>query len=338
MSLSRWAAAGPTEHSAPPQGTNCGFPAAGRFAQPEADAPNQAPAGQPRTSPPAEFVITTRLVRQLLVEQYPELAHLALRRAGVGWDNEVFRLGSLLAVRIPRRALGAQLLAHELAWLGELAGRLPLPVPEPVAEGLPGLGYPWRWAVVRWVPGRRASHRPIAATGSGAVLAGFLAALHRPAPPDAPVNPHRGVPLREVAAGLEEARTAVPGLWTPRLDRLWQAALAAPQLAGPPRWIHADLHPGNLLTRRGRLVGVIDFGDMAAGDPAVDLAAAWLALPARERGPLREHAATIDPHAWTRARGWAVRQAVLLAANSVDHPDLAAVAAASLAHLESELP
>lgn len=293
--------------------------------------------GQPHTAPAAEVALSAGLVRKLLRDQLPHLCTQPLRRAGVGWDNEVYRLGTDLAVRIPRRELGARLLAQEVSWLGELAGSLPLPVPEPVAVGVPGLGYPWPWAVVRWVPGRPASRQPISAPGSGAVLAGFLAALHVTAPAAAPVNPHRGVPLAAVAGGLEDALAVVGQRWTPRLAQHWHAALAAPHHPGPPRWVHGDLHPGNLLTRRGRLAGVIDFGDLNGGDPATDISVAWLSLPASERGPLRAHADSIDSHAWVRARGWAVRQALILAANSADHPDLAGVADAALMGLESEL-
>jgi aminoglycoside phosphotransferase (APT) family kinase protein len=39
--------------------------------------------------------------------------------------------------------------------------------------------------------------------------------------------------------------------------------------------MHGDLHPANLLITKGQLTGVIDFGLLAVGDPAVDLMAAW---------------------------------------------------------------
>jgi aminoglycoside phosphotransferase (APT) family kinase protein len=44
-------------------------------------------------------------------------------------------------------------------------------------------------------------------------------------------------------------------------------------------WLHADLHPANVLTADGALRGVIDFGDLRVGDPALDLAAGWILLP-----------------------------------------------------------
>ena len=44
--------------------------------------------------------------------------------------------------------------------------------------------------------------------------------------------------------------------------------MRAPAWPGAPVWIHGDLSEGNLLLQGGRLSGVIDFGGLAAGDPA----------------------------------------------------------------------
>ncbi|MYX50365.1 phosphotransferase, partial [Streptomyces sp. SID8385] len=60
---------------------------------------------------------------------------------------------------------------------------------------------------------------------------------------------------------------------------VWEDAAAAPEWTGPRLWLHGDLHPANVLTADGTFCGVIDFGDLFAGDPAGDLAAAWVLLP-----------------------------------------------------------
>ena len=39
------------------------------------------------------------------------------------------------------------------------------------------------------------------------------------------------------------------------------------RLGADPVWLHGDRHPANLLVDRGRISGVIDFGDIAASDP-----------------------------------------------------------------------
>ena len=243
-----------------------------------------------------------------------------------GWDNAVFRLGDELAVRLPRRAASATLIVHEQRWLPELSRRLCLPVPVPVRVGVPGPLFRWSWSVVRWLPGqsllRAASPDPAA---MGAVLERFLRALHQPAPVDAPVNPWRGVPL--------EARTPALRTHLRQLDgvvdhtavlRLWDRALSAPTWPGPPLWLHGDLHPGNLLVHDGCLSGVIDFGDLTAGDPATDLSLFWM-LPGAARGGFEAWTGDEPEALRMRARGWSLALGLAYLARSRDDPAMAAL-------------
>ena len=95
-----------------------------------------------------------------------------------------------------------------------------------------------------------------------------------------------------------------------RLVPLWERALAAPEWSGPKLWVHGDLHPANLLlATSGRLSAVIDFGDLTAGDPATDLATAWLTFGPEGRRAFRaevEARMQVDAATWERARGWAL--------------------------------
>jgi aminoglycoside phosphotransferase (APT) family kinase protein len=264
--------------------------------------------------------VDAALVRRLLRAQHPDLAGLPLRRIGAGWDNVVFRLGHDLVVRVPRRALGAQLIGSELAWLPDLAGQLPLPVPEPVRAGGPADGYPWPWLICRYVPGQPLAERVLGGRPGlrGAEdLAGLLVALHVAAPPDAPHNPYRGVPLSVRAPSVELALAAAPARIRAQVQQAWVRALAAPEHHGPPLWLHGDLHGLNILAARGRISGVIDFGDLCAGDPATDLAVAWLVLD----GPARERLQALvapDGATWERARGWAALLGLMFALHSRD--------------------
>jgi aminoglycoside phosphotransferase (APT) family kinase protein len=69
--------------------------------------------------------------------------------------------------------------------------------------------------------------------------------------------------------------------------------------------LHGDLHPSNMLTCDGKISAIIDFGDIPSGDPATDLALAWMMFEERERTVFRE-AASIDEDTWRRAAGWAL--------------------------------
>ena len=66
--------------------------------------------------PAAEVDVSVELVRQLLAEQHPDLAGLAVGVLANGWDNMVCTVGADLLARLPRRALAAELVAHEQRW------------------------------------------------------------------------------------------------------------------------------------------------------------------------------------------------------------------------------
>jgi aminoglycoside phosphotransferase (APT) family kinase protein len=273
-----------------------------------------------RGAPPAEVTVDAALVRRLLRAQHPDLAGLPLRRIGAGWDNVVLRLGPELCVRVPRRARAAPLIATELAWLPGLASQLPLPVPEPVRAGGPADDYPWPWLICRYVPGQPLAGRMLGGARGlrGAEdLAALLVALHVAAPRDAPRNAYRGVPLSVRAPSVELALPAAPARSRARVQQAWVRALSAPEHHGPPRWLHGDLHGLNILAARGRISGVIDFGDLCAGDPATDLAVAWLVLDGPARRRLRQLVAP-DDAIWERARGWAVLLGLMFALHARD--------------------
>ena len=285
--------------------------------------------------PAAEVGVDARLVRRLLRDQHPDLADRRLRRIGTGWDNEVYRLGSDLTVRVPRRELGARLIGTESRWLPELARSLTLPVPVPVRAGTPTDFYPWSWAICAYVPGRppgASAFTGPAGVRAAQALAEFLGSLHVPAPSDAPRSPFRGVPLAERSESVVRALASVRTTQRSRIELGWDEALQAPVHEGPDLWLHGDLHGLNVLAVRGRLSGVLDFGDLCAGDPATDLACGWLLLdhPGRER--LREVLA-VSESTWARARGWALFFGLMFLAHSADSPTNAAIGSRALSQV-----
>jgi aminoglycoside phosphotransferase (APT) family kinase protein len=257
-----------------------------------------------------ELDIGEGLVRQLLEVQFPEWAALPLRRVEPsGTVNAIFRLGGDLAVRLPRRDGPTQPGSDELEWLPKLAPSLPLEVPVPLAQGRPGADYPWYWEIHCWVDGDVLAVdaiEPIAAAGD---LAVFVRALQGIDPTGGPRG--RGISLQERD---EEVR-----YWLARFDRAnevapeWERALDAPQWSGPPVWSHGDLDARNWLIRDGRVSGVIDWGAMGVGDPAVDVMVAWKLHSGAARDAFREALPT-DDTTWERARGWVVSQAVAILA------------------------
>jgi aminoglycoside phosphotransferase (APT) family kinase protein len=184
-------------------------------------------------------------VRALLRLQHPDLAGLPLVALKVGGGSRLWRLGDDYAVRLPRSLDAADRLCRQDRWLPQLAPGLPLAVPEPVRIGAPSALFRWHWSVVRWVPGETAPTLPDD-DKSIDVLAAFLKALH------------------------VEAHIEAPGF------------RIAGDHGGPrvPRWIHGDLGPSTVVLAGGMPAGVIGFGELCGGDPAIDLASLCRSLPA----------------------------------------------------------
>ena len=263
--------------------------------------------------------MSIELAARLVASQHPGLADRQLRPGGEGWDSYVFRLGDDLGVRFPRTATVAGHVPIELEFLPGVAKRLPLAVPAPVEGGEPDLGYPFMWSIVRWVPGRSIWEHTAAeaadlrrSTSCAEQLAEILTALAVPASDNAPFSPFgRGGPLQSRDTktrdylSLAAAELPEPATWSwTTVEQIWEAA---PRIPVPPvrTWFHGDLHPGNVIADHGRLTGLIDWVDFAAGDPAVDLSAAWSLFDASRRSILRD-ACAFDDQTWRRAQGWAV--------------------------------
>ncbi len=290
-------------------------------------------------TPPAEVDLSPALVRALLTAQHPDLAGLPVRPAAHGWDNATFRLGDALAVRLPRREAAAHLVEHEQQWLPVLAALCPVPVPAPVRVGVPGPLFGWSWSVVPWFDGRHAVDQPVAdRTAWARDLAEALTALHVPAPAEAPVNPVRGGSLTGRAAALGERLDAgyLDGVLPDaraRAGALWRDALAAPAWPGPPVWLHGDPHPANLVAGGGALLALLDFGDLTGGDPACDLATAWLTFDDAGRAAFRARTDELvragghpeDPGLWRRAAGWALVMASAMVTHGDDDPVIATI-------------
>lgn len=263
--------------------------------------------------PLAEASVTTDLVRALLKQQHPDLAHLSVSELASGFDNFMFRLGERYSVRMPRRKIAAQLLTNEQRWLPLLAPQLSIPVPSPVRFGEPGLGYPWHWSVLPWFDGECADVDPPATTAATS-FSQFLLQLHQPAPPDAPLNPVRGGPLAGRIESFDEriARlSSTTDLITPDVQKLWNKGLNA-AVTTQHSWLHGDLHAQNILINQGEISAVIDWGDLTGGDVATDLQSIWALFerPEDREFILDEYAP--DQATLERAKAWAILMAVVM--------------------------
>ena len=259
-----------------------------------------------------EVETSAGLAARLVAGQFPAWAGLPVAAVeSAGTDNALYRLGDELVVRMPRVPGAVGQVEKEARWLPWLAPRLPLAIPAPVARGRAGEGYPWDWAVYRWLEGEPAApERLHDLCETARALAGFVAALQAidPAggPPPGPDNAWRGEPLARRDAQTRGAIAELGGLINgAAATTAWEAALRAPEWGGPGAWLHGDLLSSNLLARDGRLSAVIDFGCLGVGDPACDLMPAWTLFSGESRAAFRAALAP-DGAAWARGRGWAL--------------------------------
>jgi aminoglycoside phosphotransferase (APT) family kinase protein len=263
-----------------------------------------------------EIDISADLAAGLIAEQFPQWAGLPLRPVtSAGTECVLYRLGTDLVIRLPRRpgeTLG-ELLTHGV--LPRLAPFLPVPIPALIAAGRPTAEYPASWGVLRWLDGDTPVEGHLASPGLlAADLAGFLQALwkinlSKAGIADGPAA-YRGGPLTDEREFVLRAIAQVHGLIdTHAVRSVWDHAMQLSPWDGPDTWIHADMMPGNVLTRDGRLSAVIDFAASGIGDPSLDLIVAWMLLPGHVRPAFRK-ATGVDNSTWLRGRARALSMAL----------------------------
>lgn len=201
--------------------------------------------------------ITPAVAARLVATQFPQWADLPVVPVALdGWDNTTFRLGDELCVRLPSADAFVAQVEKEHRWLPILACQLPLPIPEPVAMGRPGGGFPRPWSIYRWVEGDHASVDRIASLTVFAVdLAGSLAALYgidaSGGPPPGTHNFFRGGPVDTYDAQSRASIRLLPDEIDPEAaTEVWEAALASTWDRAPV-WVHGDVVASNLLVPEG---------------------------------------------------------------------------------------
>lgn len=262
---------------------------------------------------PDEVDTDSELVRRLIAEQHPRWSSLPIAPVlPRGTDNALYRLGIEMVVRLPRRGINVPALRMELEWLPRLAPHLPFSIPEPLATGVAGVGFPFPWTIYRWIDGLPATPDRLRDERDTALdLARFIVALRLVDAAGGPPPGGRGGSLAPRDAAVRRALEVLGDeVGTAAVLVPWEAALRAPAWDRPGVWVHGDLDARNVLANGGRIRAVVDFGALAVGDPACDVMVAWKMLSADTRSLFRT-ALDVDEATWTRARGWALSQALI---------------------------
>ncbi|HZY99357.1 MAG TPA: phosphotransferase [Candidatus Baltobacteraceae bacterium] len=274
----------------------------------------------------ADVEVTVELARALIGEQFPELAPASIEPLGEGWDNAAFLVGGAYVFRFPRRSVAAPLMAREIAILPLLAPHLPLAISAPRFAGTASGAYTWPFA---GYPSFRGSPLSAVELDSRAyvrvatALGAFLRALHGL---DATAAVAAGLIGDDIGRLDHVERMS-------KLDGRFASLSAAGLLADPaplveflnavapraPRTdrltvVHGDLYAKHVMVDAGRMVeGIIDWGDVHYGDPAIDVSIVFEVLPPEARDAFADSYGEIDEETWRLARYRAIYHAALVA-------------------------
>ncbi|MDW8901723.1 aminoglycoside phosphotransferase family protein [Legionella pneumophila] len=269
------------------------------------------------------FIIDEKLVCRLITSQFPHYSNLPVKPVAVGgWDNRTFHLGKDMLVRLPSAEQYELQVEKEQQWLPQLASLLPVPIPTPLAKGMPGEGYPWKWSIYRWLEGETIISANLSNLNEIAKdLATFLTAFHQidssGGPKPGMHSFYRGGDLKIYDPETRQAIDYLKGkIDTDHATEIWETALNT-SWQGTPVWVHGDISAGNLLVKNGKLCAVIDFGQLSVGDPACDLAITWTLFAGDSRKIFREMLA-LDKGTWFRGQAWALWKALIVAAGIVN--------------------
>jgi aminoglycoside phosphotransferase (APT) family kinase protein len=255
------------------------------------------------------FEVVRELAQLLIDSQFPTWSHLPLIMIdSAGTDNSMYWLGENLAVRFPMSVSAAEQVAKEHKWLPKMSS-FAVAIPKVIGAGRPMKEFPFPWSVMNWIEGNDGTTDIIADWLKTAEdLGQFIREFRRQNTSGAPLagkhNAFRGTALVNLDKITRDAIDALGELFDKAcLLKIWEKAMGVQPWAGPPVWIHGDIHAANIILKNGNIAGIIDFGLMGVGDPACDLAPVWSFLPTHARDRFRE-AVDVDESTWQRGKGW----------------------------------
>lgn len=248
--------------------------------------------------------LSDAIASRLIADRFPALAPIELELLGSGWDNHAYLVNREVVVRIPHREQAGALMRDECRVLRHL-GQYPLPLATPALEycAEPDETFPYVIAGYGLLPGETADrvHWKAAQRGQNARRIGeFLAALHR-VPIGLASPPTDTLRRADLAYRLPNVLSRVENP-PPGFVELLTDLATTPQHRGPAVWVHGDLYTRHLVVQEHGVTGVIDWGDSHVGDPALDIAIAWMFLPPESWGEFREAYGGVDEATWRRAR------------------------------------
>lgn len=234
----------------------------------------------------SDLVINPNLAKNLVEDQFgisiPKVSLL-----GEGFDNTVYLINDSLVFRFPRRKVAIELIELELRLLPALVGLLPIAIPKPLFIGTPSPAYNALFYGHEILAGHSGCQVELSLEQFSHLahdLGVFLKTLHNLdwqalSLDAAALSPmFDRVEREQMLIWLEERFQAVKEVFNlGQFEEVIQhiisdSASYKPRLK-PVVLVHGDLYHRHLLfNKKGRLAGVIDWGDSCLSDRVVDLA------------------------------------------------------------------
>ncbi|MBI2603050.1 MAG: phosphotransferase [Deltaproteobacteria bacterium] len=271
-----------------------------------------------------EIFVDEGLATRLIREQF-DFHITSLTDLGHGWDNAAFLVNEEYVFRFPRRQVAVDLLLREADVLPHIAPKLPLAIPHPLFFGKPSLDYPWPFQGYKHIPGLSGCFLNLSRNQRSSIsadLACFLKDLHSLDVKSEwkhvlPIGDKRARgSFQECFARVNERLEIIIKAGAISSQEKFQSLLKLAQQITQPNdlesLVHGDLYARHLLLNDTKLAGIIDWGDMHIGDPAIDLAIAYGFLPRESHKLFLKNYGPIGEEMWHRAKLWALYSATAI--------------------------
>jgi aminoglycoside phosphotransferase (APT) family kinase protein len=229
--------------------------------------------------------ISDELAAKLVRDQFPDLSDLDIGRRYVFEDHIAIRLGDHLCLNFPTVPGLGEAMESSAEWLRLVVDDWSFPASISVRLGKPQPEYPFIWQVSNWIAGSNAAILPLSREAA-APLGQALRQVHSPAPSWAPTSPEGGTPLPRFRKSWHDLISQLHDTVGPLGSRIdptslmprWEQAVDS-VIDIQPCWIHGNLDPRYVVSDQGGFAGIGSWWTFGSGDPASDIAAAFLLIP-----------------------------------------------------------
>lgn len=283
----------------------------------------------------AEFRVEPDFAKLLIEKQFPCLFPVKVDLLGEGWDNTAYCVNNKYVFRFPRKEIAVEWLETENRILPHIAPFLTLPVPVPIFTGQPSDLFQFPFSGYSILPGKtacRASLNREDRIKMAEPIALFLKSLHNIPLENAVIYGAEPDKIRRL-----DLSCRIPGLYN-YLENLIKkniikdseqvkelvkrTGIEPSEKKTTP--VHGDFYVRHILVdEKKEISGIIDWGDIHLGNPAIDISIAHGFLPKEGREIFRKTYGEIDEETWRLSKFRALAMALTLMSYSYDTEDRA---------------